>query len=149
MLRSARSGGIITEINDFGLIADVYDELVAWAPYEQWVSGLEERLARHGLRKGCNIIDIACGTGLSTLPWVMRGYAIVGVDCSAEALAMARQKAERLDRSVRFVRQDLFELPAVQRFDLAVCLVLCEKSFFNGIHTADIRAIVGIKLDIP
>ena len=57
-------------LNDFDAIADVYDELVDWAPYELWVEELEKRLGRWGLGPGDRLLDAACGTGLSTLPWL-------------------------------------------------------------------------------
>lgn len=109
-------------VNDFGLIADVYDELVSWAPYDKWVEDLEARLRRHGLCRGDLILDAACGTGLSTVPWLDLGYDVVGVDQSGEMLKLARRKVEDREADVTFLRQDLLDLDLEQEFDAAVCL---------------------------
>jgi SAM-dependent methyltransferase len=108
-------------INDFGSIADVYDELVEWAPYEHWTRKLEKRLRRHGLPERAWILDAACGTGLSMLPWLARGYRVTGADASEAMLARCRQKLAEAGYSTGLVRQDLLNLDMDRRFDLALC----------------------------
>ena len=114
--------------NDFDPIADVYEELVAWAPYGKWVRDLARRLHRHGLRRGRLVLDAACGTGLSTFPWAGHGYRVVGVDRSEPMLALARAKLAGRDLPIRFERSDLLQLDLPDRcnlpdrFDLAVCM---------------------------
>lgn len=109
-------------INDFDSVADVYDELVSWAPYERWVQELQERLRRWGLRRGDRILDAACGTGLSTLPWAKAGYRVVGVDESLPMLERARQKAREAGLEVEFAPQDLLSLDLGREFDAAICM---------------------------
>ena len=109
-------------VNDFGPIADIYDELVSWAPYRRWVDDLEERLRGHGLSCGAELLDAACGTGLSTLPWLRKGYSVTAVDRSAEALRQARRKVRGRDYTVRFVRGDLLDLGLDGPFEAAVCM---------------------------
>ena len=109
-------------INDFGLIADVYDELVSWAPYDKWVRDLEARMRDYGLQRGDLILDAACGTGLSTVPWLDLGYRVVGVDHSSEMLRLARRKIEGRDEDVTFHRQDLLDLDLDDTFDASICL---------------------------
>jgi SAM-dependent methyltransferase len=109
-------------LNDFGAIADVYDELVDWAPYEMWVRRLERSLRRWGLKKGDWLLDAACGTGLSALPWLRRGYRVVGADASAPMLERARRRMEEAGYEVEFKLQDLLALEPGQAFDAAVCM---------------------------
>ena len=109
-------------VNDFGAIADVYDELVNWAPYEEWVAALEPRLARRGLDPGAWLLDAACGTGLSMLPWLERGYCAVGVDGSDLMLARCRQRLEAAGHRAELLRQDLLHLAPGRLFDAAVCM---------------------------
>jgi SAM-dependent methyltransferase len=111
-----------TPINDFDCIADVYDELVDWAPYESWVAGLEKRLRCWGLKPGDTILDAACGTGLSTLPWVRRGYRVVGTDGSAAMLERARERMRQAAYEVELKLQNLLELDPGRAFDAAVCM---------------------------
>jgi SAM-dependent methyltransferase len=109
-------------VNDFGAIADVYDELVDWAPYEEWVAGLEPRLVRRGLARGARLLDVACGTGLSTLPWLERGYRVVGVDASATMLARCRRRIEGAGYRAELLCQDVLHLAPGGPFDAAVCM---------------------------
>jgi ubiquinone/menaquinone biosynthesis C-methylase UbiE len=64
------------------------------------------------------LVDIACGTGNSTIPWSRkRGWTVVGVDRSAAMLRVARRKS----RAVRWVRQELSELRLDVRADFVTC----------------------------
>jgi SAM-dependent methyltransferase len=110
------------ELNDFGVIADVYDELVSWAPYGAWVRKLERRLRRWGLAPDDLILDAACGTGLSTLPWLERGYRVVGTDGSQAMLRQARRRVAEAGQQAQFYRRDLTELRLEGSFDAAVCM---------------------------
>jgi SAM-dependent methyltransferase len=115
---SGRDRGVV---NDFGCIADVYDQLVEWAPYEHWTSQLEPRLTKHGLARDACILDAACGTGLSMLPWLERGYRVVGTDASPQMLARCRRRLAGSGHSVELLEQDLLNLDVDGRFDLALC----------------------------
>jgi SAM-dependent methyltransferase len=108
-------------LNDFDCIADVYDELVEWAPYEHWTARLEKRLRKHGLPDGAWVLDAACGTGLSMLPWLGRGYRVVGADASRPMLARCRQKLAEAGYEAELLEQDLLHLATDRRFDLALC----------------------------
>jgi ubiquinone/menaquinone biosynthesis C-methylase UbiE len=96
--------------NDFDSIADVYDELVDWAPYERWVRRLEKRLLRRGMRRDDPMLDAACGTGLSLLPWLRRGYDVVGTDASRTMLERAEARVERNGYQAELKLQDLTAL---------------------------------------
>ncbi|MFO7955742.1 MAG: class I SAM-dependent methyltransferase [Candidatus Brocadiia bacterium] len=120
MPRNPKAGA--PELNDFGCIADVYDELVSWAPYDYWVEQLEARLRRHGLDPGDWILDAACGSGLSTVPWAQKGYHVVGADISEQMLAMARRRAREAGVEIELLQQDVTELHPERRFDAAICM---------------------------
>lgn len=102
--------------NDFSPIAARYDatrgipEAVLGACYE--------RLIRAGaLPSGGTILDAGCGTGQLSLPLAARGYAICGVDVSAEMLAIAQSKAQ----TACFAAADVRALPArTAAFDAVV-----------------------------
>ena len=111
-----------TETSDFDAIADVYDELVSWAPYGQWVCDLQRRLASYGLKRGQLLLDVACGTGLSTIPWAERGYRVVGIDRSERMLEEARKKLRGKRLEVEFVRADILTLELPLEFDAALCM---------------------------
>jgi len=109
-------------VNYFEAIADVYDELVSWAPYDLWVVGLARRLRRWGLRSGACILDAACGTGLSTLPWLQRGYNVVGADVCGPMLERARARLLDAGYHAHLKQQDLLELDPGRQFDAAIVM---------------------------
>ncbi len=109
-------------LNDFGAIADVYDELVDWAPYGLWANKLESTLEEWGLPARAHILDVACGTGLSTLPWLERGYPVVGVDRSPAMLARAAERVRNAGFKAEFRQGDMLDLSPSGDFEAAVCM---------------------------
>lgn len=110
------------KINDFDPLADVYDQLVSWAPYERWVGELVRRMSDHGLKEGQRVLDVACGTGLSSVPLARRGYDVTGMDCSGAMLAGAGRRAEEAGVELQLHRADLLEMDLGRRFDAAICM---------------------------
>jgi SAM-dependent methyltransferase len=74
----------------FGELGDAYDTYrVGYTP------SVYEYLARVcGLGPGIDVVDLGCGTGLSTRPLLDRGATVVGVDADAEMLAIADRRLE-------------------------------------------------------
>jgi SAM-dependent methyltransferase len=108
---------------DFGVLdayedlAPLYDAFTAHHDYEGWTDTLEVLSRRHGLR-GDRVLDLACGTGKSLVPWTARGYRVVGCDLSPAMLARAAAKAPAVELHVA----DLRALPLLGSFDLVLCL---------------------------
>ncbi len=64
------------------------------------------------------IVDLACGTGNTAIPWAgARGRTVIGVDVSEAMLRVARKKSRR----VRWVRQNLTDLALDVTADVATC----------------------------
>ena len=100
--------------------APMYD-LMAAAPalhafYAEWRRLLLNAAVVHGIRPRV-IVDLACGTGNTAIPWATRGRTVIGVDVSEAMLRVARRKSDR----VRWVRQDLTSLRLDAQADLATC----------------------------
>lgn len=58
---------------------------------EPFLTWIEERSARR-------ILDLGCGVGNETVTLLRKGYDVVGLDYSSEAIAMARSKSGEPDR---------------------------------------------------
>jgi SAM-dependent methyltransferase len=98
-------------------LAPFYDELTRDHDYDGWTRYLEEAALAAGLR-GRTLLDAACGTGKSFLPFLKRGYAVTGFDISAEMVELAAAKAPDAELFVA----DLREVGRVGSFDLITCL---------------------------
>jgi SAM-dependent methyltransferase len=99
-------------------MAPHYDDFTAHHDYEAWTASLEE-LARDCGLHGRRLLDVACGTGKSFLPFVDRGYAVVACDISPAMVRLAAAKAA--DRA-RVEVCDMRDLPALGAFDLVCCI---------------------------
>jgi SAM-dependent methyltransferase len=94
--------------------APVYDEFNQGYMFERWTGKLLEKAEEAGV-EGDRLLDIACGTGLSALPMLDRGWTVTGCDISPAMLDLAREKiGERAD----LLEADMRELPDLGEFDL-------------------------------
>jgi SAM-dependent methyltransferase len=98
------------------VFASYYDAFTAESDYEVWTEQVLEVAARHGLT-GAALLDLACGTGNSFMPFARRGFRVTGCDGSAAMLAEAARKAP----DVALVHADIRELTPLGRFDLVTC----------------------------
>ncbi len=100
---------------------------------------IRTRLAAHFRRdeaalrpfEGFSLLDIGCGGGLVTEPMARLGFAVTGIDASAEAIAVARAHAEAAGLAIDYrvaVAESLAEVG--ESFDAVLALELIE-------HTLD------------
>jgi SAM-dependent methyltransferase len=61
------------------------------------------------------LLDVGCGTGLSFIPMLERGWTVTGCDISPEMLAMARSK---VGEKANLLEADMRNLPTMGHFDL-------------------------------
>ena len=102
----------------YDAFAPHYDAFTAHHDYESWTATLEQ-LARQAGLSGRRLLDLACGTGKSFLPFLDRGYDVTACDISPAMLQLARRKA---GRSATLVEADIRHLPPLGGFDLVTCL---------------------------
>jgi cyclopropane fatty-acyl-phospholipid synthase-like methyltransferase len=101
-----------------GIVVDVWR---AATPAEATVAEadfLERELA---LEPGARVLDAPCGHGRHSVELAARGYRVVGVDLSAEMLAVARREAAERGVTVDWRQADMRELPRDGSFDAAFC----------------------------
>jgi SAM-dependent methyltransferase len=102
----------------YDAFAPFYDDFTAHHDYDAWTATLEG-LARDAGLDGRRLLDVACGTGKSFLPFLARGYAVTACDLSAEMVARAAAKAG--GRATLHVA-DMRTLPRYGAFDLVTVL---------------------------
>lgn len=101
---------------DYDGFAPHYDAFTSGSDYERWTHSVLEHLHAHGF-EGRTLLDVACGTGNSFLPFLTRGFDVVGCDSSSAMLVEAARKAPR----TRLVLADMRDLPVLGQFDLVTC----------------------------
>ena len=80
-----------------------------------------------GFNKSTRILDIGCGTGRHSIELSRRGYNVTGIDLSDSLLAKAREKAEKQELKIDFLKYDARNLPFENEYDLVI--MLCEGAF--------------------
>lgn len=108
-----------TASNQFGGVAEIYDDLMSRVPYACWIDYLELLWKWYGLKPHA-VLDLACGTGTVTELLLKRGLDLGGVDLSRSMLQVARCK---LPARIPLWQQDLAELDLPRTgWDAAICL---------------------------
>ena len=97
----------------YDAFAPYYDAFTAESDYEAWGRETLAHSRRHGLR-GDRLLDLACGTGMSFVPFQARGFDVTACDFSTAMLAEAKRRAP----AARLVHADIRALPDLGRFDL-------------------------------
>jgi len=102
-------------------LADLYDSETGnrsiRAFYREWRTFLSLAIREYGIKVRV-IVDLACGTGNTTVPWTRRrGWTVIGVDRSEAMLREARKKS----RPVLWYHQDLRKLDLKERADVVTC----------------------------
>jgi len=103
--------------------AEIYDKVMKPVGYEMWADYVEQLCEVYG-RRPQRVLDLACGTGSTSMPFARRGYEVVGLDVSPDMLAIARQRTAEAGLVIPYVQGDMrsFALGDVEPFDLAICL---------------------------
>ncbi len=73
--------------------------------------GAAEFVARRRLRKGEEVLDVACGTGNLAIPAARAGAIVTGVDIAANLIAHAGEEARAAGVEIRFDVGDAESLP--------------------------------------
>ena len=113
----------MTEANTepFTELAHVYDAIFADIEYKEWCAFVLEVLAARGWQPDptdTQVLDLACGTASSTVPYAQRGFQVSGADAAIAMLEVARAKLP----NVVFHHQGFLELDLPDRFGLIVCV---------------------------
>jgi SAM-dependent methyltransferase len=101
--------------------AYIYDALIE-EDYEAWANYIERAFRRFG--RGVRLVlDLGCGTGNLTTALARRGYDLIGLDASADMLAVAANKTD--GSAVRYICQDMTRFELYGTVDAIVCTLDC------------------------
>ncbi len=124
-------------MNNYEAFAAFYDALTDDVDYAAWADYLLAAVARHG-GSAASVLDLCCGSGSLSLELATRGCEVIGVDMSADMLAVAREKAADEGQDILFLCQDMRQLDLYGTVDTAVCML---DSLSHILHTEDLREI--------
>jgi len=88
---------------------------------------------------GGNVLEVACGTGLVTLPLAQQGIPIAGLDIVPKMLAHAKHKAEKLGLSVRWFEGDARNFTLAEKFNF---IYMTGNAFQAFLNNSDQRALL-------
>ncbi len=95
----------------------------AWnKEYKSWNGGhYSLGVLEHYCKKG-RLLDAGCGGGKYTLPLRMRGFDVVAVDVSLNALKMTGERSASLDLDIGLLAANVYQMPfAAESFDIIWC----------------------------
>lgn len=105
----------------YSRFAKLYDHVMQDVGYDFWIDYVERLVKRLG-RAPRRVLDLACGTGNTTIPFARRGYQVEGLDLSPEMLERARAKAAAAGLDIPFGQADMRSFVVAEPFDLVTCL---------------------------
>ncbi len=99
----------------FSLLAEVYDAIMSDVEYGAWTDFILDVALGAGTEVRA-VLDLGCGTGNSSEPFIGAGFSVTGIDLSAKMLAVARTKLPK----ATFVQADFTAFELGTTFDLVV-----------------------------
>ncbi len=130
-------------MNGYGTFAAFYDALTEDVDYAAWADYLLALVRRHG-GDAHQVLDLACGSGSLSVELAARGCEVIGVDGSADMLAVAQEKAVEAGEDVLFLCQDMRALDLYGTVDTAVCLLDSLSHILNTEDLAEIFRRLGL-----
>jgi SAM-dependent methyltransferase len=83
----------------------------------------EKFVGRIGLEPGSMVLDVACGTGNTSIPAARAGGTVIGIDIATNLLEQARNRAAAEKLDIRFEEGDAEQLPyGDQAFDVVLTM---------------------------
>ena len=111
-------------------LPELYDALLPADAHASFYAGLARQHAGP-------VLELACGTGLITIPIALEGLPTVGLDGSSAMLAAAQARAAAAHVPVVFVQSDMRDFALDRDFRL---VVIARNSLLHLLSTADLLA---------
>ena len=111
---------VIEREKPFAELAQIYDELMEEDFYERMIDYLGRVFEEYSIEPG-RVLDLACGTGRFSLHLAGEGWAVTGLDKSAQMIKVARQHTKETELNIRFVLADMVDFSTNEQFDTITC----------------------------
>ncbi|PKM83862.1 MAG: class I SAM-dependent methyltransferase [Firmicutes bacterium HGW-Firmicutes-13] len=106
-------------MSQYKKLAQIYDYLMSGVDYDEWAEYIKS-IAEKFNCKVEKVLDLACGTGNSSLSLAKKGFKVVGVDLSPEMLKAAEEKSVKGSLDIAFIEQDMRRLHLPEEVDMTV-----------------------------
>ncbi|HIZ77036.1 MAG TPA: class I SAM-dependent methyltransferase [Firmicutes bacterium] len=107
-------------------ISKIYDMMMLGVDYEGWADYILGVAKSMGATPK-TALDLACGTGSTTIPLARRGLKMSGLDLSSPMLQIAEEKSKKAGVSISYHCQNMLSMDFSESFDMVV-------SFQDGIN---------------
>jgi len=99
----------------FAAFDDIYSEQRGKKEAEFLIQNLR-------LKKGTQVLDLACGQGRHSLPLAQHGVCVTGVDASSSLLRVAKKRAQTKKIDVSFKKGDIRTYCEVEKYNIVLVL---------------------------
>lgn len=86
---------------------------------EKWV---DETIKNLNLKKKSKLLFLCCGAGTELIGFARRGFEVVGLDFSKEALKILKRKLNEENLSASLLCKDMRNIPFKNEFDVIFCV---------------------------
>lgn len=98
----------------------VYDELVSGVDFDGWIEYVEALAGHFGYCPG-SVLDLACGTGNTIIPFARKGCRAIGMDLSPGMISRAREKSREMGLDIEYHIGDMREFLLERPVELVTC----------------------------
>ena len=107
-------------MSSYQTFAYLYDELTQNVEYEKRCDYILSFFEQNGIKSG-TVLDLACGTGSMSIPFMKKGYSIIGVDLSEEMLEIASNRLFEAGNSFSLLKAKMQEFELSEKAEACIC----------------------------
>ncbi|WP_294835173.1 class I SAM-dependent DNA methyltransferase [Eubacterium sp.] len=107
-------------MSSYQTFAYLYDELTQNVEYEKRCDYILSFFEQNGIKSG-TVLDLACGTGSMSIPFMKKGYSIIGVDMSEEMLEIASNRLFEAGNSFSLLKAKMQEFELSEKAEACIC----------------------------
>lgn len=107
-------------MSSYQTFAYLYDELTQNVEYEKRCDYILSFFEQNGIKSG-TVLDLACGTGSMSIPFMKKGYRIIGVDLSEEMLEIASNRLFEAGNSFSLLKAKMQEFELPKKAEACIC----------------------------